>query len=66
MDQANLLEFSIHEAWSSRLLKARMDEPPPGYAGVSWSQLEAADRKLFAELADATRNGVQATAAGRP
>ena len=69
MDQANLLEFRQHQVWVDRLLKVRLQVPPPGYSKVSFRQrrqLLEADKKLFEELADETRRGVQTTAQGRP
>lgn len=66
MDQANLLEFKIHQLWVDRLLKVRLQAPPAGYSKTSFRQLLEADKKLFEELANETRHGVQATVTGRP
>lgn len=66
MDQANLLEYSIHQKWVDRLIKARIHLPPPGYSKPSFRQLLDADKKLFEELADETRTGVQFSAKARP
>ena len=66
MDQVNLLEFTIHQQWIDRLIKARLQVPPPGYQKPSFRQLLEADKKLFEELADSTRSGVQAKQGGRP
>ena len=43
-----------------------MDEPPPQYSRPTWSQLVAADKKLFSELRDLTRDGVQPSGGVRP
>ena len=44
-----------------------MDEPPPLYSRPFRSQLVAADKKLFSELRDLTRDGVQSSgSAARP
>ena len=61
LDQANLVEYTLMQQWSDRILRARMDEPPPQYVRPSWSQLVAADKKLFSELRDLTRDGVQSS-----
>ncbi|CAE7404929.1 unnamed protein product [Symbiodinium sp. CCMP2592] len=66
MDQANLIEFSVADKWTQRLMKARMQEPAEHFARPTWKQLESADRQLFAELRDKTRAGVQTVASGRP
>ncbi|CAE7867940.1 unnamed protein product, partial [Symbiodinium necroappetens] len=64
MDQANLSEYTLMQQWSDRILRARMDEPPPQYTRPSWSQLVSADKKLFSELRDLTRDGVQSSSTG--
>ncbi|CAE7229711.1 unnamed protein product [Symbiodinium sp. CCMP2592] len=64
LDQANLVEYTLMQQWSDRLLRARMDDPPPQYSRPSWSQLVAADKKLFSELRDLTRDGVQSSSGG--
>ena len=66
MDQANLVSYVKIQAWVDRLLKCRTEEAPPGYSNPSLRQIMLADQKLFIELADRTRSGVQATAAGKP
>ena len=66
MEQANLLDYVIHQTWVDKLIRTRLQTPPDGYARVSFKQLLEADKKLFEELCDETRAGVQATAAGRP
>eukprot|EP00434_Breviolum_minutum_P016188 symbB.v1.2.014264.t1/scaffold1033.1/size247163/2 len=63
---ANLIDFLKFQAWTSKIIKARIDAPPPGFDRPSVKQLMNADAKLFEEIADRTRSGVQATAAGRP
>lgn len=49
-----------------RVLKVRLQAPPAGYTRTSFRQVLEADKKLFEELANATRHGVQATVNGRP
>ena len=66
MDQANLVEYSVMQQWSDRLIRARVQDAPAGYAKPTWAQLVAADKKLFSELRDLTRDGVQANAGARP
>ena len=65
-EQANLLAFRNHGAWAERLMRARLEPPPPGYYPISQSQIIMADRKLWVKLADMTCSGIQTTAAGRP
>lgn len=66
MDQANLVTFTKMQAWVDRLVKCRTEEPPPGYSTPSLRQIMLADQKLFIELADRTRSGIQATVTGKP
>eukprot|EP00435_Cladocopium_sp_Y103_P066931 s1136_g29.t1 len=68
MDQANLLDFKIHQLWVDRLIKVRLQVPPPGYSKTTFRQLLEADKKLFEEISDESRHGVQANAKdkGRP
>ena len=66
MDQANLLDYSKGHMWTERLMQARLEEPPLGFTKPTSKQLIAADQRLFLELADATREGIQGTASGRP
>ena len=35
LDQANLVEYTLMQQWSDRILRARMDEPPPQYVRPS-------------------------------
>ena len=66
MDQANLIEFSVMDKWTQRIMKARMQAPAENFSKPTWKQLESADRQLFSELRDKTRTGVQTTGAARP
>ena len=66
MDQANLVEYSVIQSWVDRLMRARTDEAPVGFTKLSLKQLMAADQKLFMEMADRSRSGVQVTPARRP
>ena len=66
MDQANLVSYTKMQSWVDKLVKCRTDEPPPGYSSPSMRQIMLADQKLFIELADRTRSGIQSTVAGRP
>ena len=66
MDQANLLEYGIHQQWVDRLIKVRLTVSPQGYQQTSFRQMLEADKKLFEELAHATRSGIQTTPTGRP
>ena len=66
MDQANIVEYSLMQRWSDRLLRAKMQEAPAGYQRPTWAQLVAADKKLFSELRDLTRDGIQPSGGKRP
>ena len=65
-EMANLLEFERHSMWVDHLMNARLETPPPSYCQVTLQQLLQADRRLFQELADRTRTGIQSTPSGRP
>ena len=47
MDQANIIEFSKMQVWTDRLIKIRVEEPPPGFVKPTMKQLQAADQKMF-------------------
>ena len=66
LDQANILEFNLHDAWVEKLMEVRHTASPPGYSGIQISQLLNADRRLFTRLAELTRSGIQVDGAGRP
>ena len=63
-DQANLIEFSLHEAWVTKLFTFRLRDAPAYHARISLEQLLNADRALFARLSQLTRAGIVPTAAG--
>ena len=65
-EQANIVGFKLHDKWVERLMKSRLEEPPVGYARISHEQIVNADRRLWQKVAELTRSGIQATAAGRP
>ena len=47
MDQANIIEFGKRQVWADRLIKIRVEEPPPGFVKPTMKQLQAADQKMF-------------------
>ncbi|CAE7678807.1 unnamed protein product [Symbiodinium sp. CCMP2592] len=65
-DQANIVSFTKLDMWHQKLMKARLTPPPPGYQQVTFTQLQNADSRLFLELQDHTRTGIQSDAKGRP
>ncbi|CAE7364045.1 unnamed protein product, partial [Symbiodinium sp. KB8] len=65
-EMANLLDFKLHRRWAEKLIETRMTAQSESHSQVTFSQLEAADRRLFLELADRSRDGVQAGPLGRP
>ena len=54
-DQANLIGFSIQEAWIAHLFKLMHKDVPAGYSKVSMTQILSADREIFIRMADACR-----------
>lgn len=52
--------------WIDRLIRTRLQVPPPGYQKPTFRQLLDADKKLFEELSDCAGEGVQTTSKGRP
>ncbi|CAL1169263.1 unnamed protein product [Cladocopium goreaui] len=54
------------EAWSEKMMQARLEEPPANYVKTSMKQLESADRKLFLLISEKTREGIKCNAQGRP
>ena len=66
LEQANLAKFSLMEAWSEKMMQSRLEEPNSGFSRTTMKQLEQADRKLFVLLGEQTREGIKATAGGRP
>ena len=65
-EQANLVKFALMEAWSEKMMQSKLEEPSSGFARTTMKQLEQADRKLFVVLGENTREGIKATANGRP
>jgi hypothetical protein len=63
-DQANLIEYSFHEAWVTKLFTFRLREAPANHARISLEQVLNADKALFAKLCQLTRAGIIPTAAG--
>ena len=59
LDQAQLVEFRLHERWTLKLFEHRMRQVPHGYAAVTTRQLRAADEALFSKMAELTRDGIQ-------
>lgn len=57
-DQANLIDYAIHEAWISHLFKLLHKDVPAGYSSVSMTQILRADREIFIRMADLTRSTI--------
>ena len=66
LEQANILDYLIHDRWVERIFDVRSAEQPEGYAQVSQQQVISADKKLFIKLAEFTRSGIQLQPSGRP
>ena len=65
-DQANLMDYVKFMKWTEKLMKCRIEPAPPGYDKPTIRQLMSADTKLFEEMADRTRQGIQPDVNGRP
>ena len=61
LEQADVMQYEVHEALHQRLVHALMKPSEPGFAKISPDQLIAADRKAWALLAEETRNGIRRT-----
>ena len=61
VDQGGLMSFGSHEKLHSRLLKAHLETPPPGYARVGIKQLRRADEKAWDLLVELTRASIKGT-----
>ena len=66
LDQANVLDYELHDRWIAKLMDARYRDPPPSYARVSHHQLLSADKELFVRLAELTPEGIQMSGTTRP
>ena len=65
LEQANVLDFKLHDEWAELLMKVRMQEVRPGYQKVSLKQLELADKKFFTLMGEETRAGIKAVGVTR-
>ena len=63
-DSCNLLAFSIHEEWISRLFADLYRAPPMGYAALTLTTILRADQELWVRLGEECRSGIAATGAG--
>ena len=63
-DQANLIEYSLHESWVTKLFTFRLREAPANHARITLEQLLNADKALFSKLCQLTRAGIIPTATG--
>ena len=66
LDQANILDYLVHDLWVERIFDVRTSDQPDGYSQVSHQQVINADKQLFVKLAEMTRGGIQLQASGRP
>ena len=66
LEQANVLDFKLHDEWAELLMEVRMQEAPPGYQKVSLKQLELADKKFFTLMGEETWAGIKTVGDGRP
>lgn len=64
LDQANVLEYRLHDLWVDNLVDSKMRSPPTGWAKITWDMILAADRALFLKMSELTRTGIVLNAAG--
>jgi hypothetical protein len=64
MDQVNLLGFQTLENWHDFLYNLLLKPVPESHLPVTMFQVWHADKQLWARMAESTRGGIQATAAG--
>ncbi|OLP81981.1 hypothetical protein AK812_SmicGene37411 [Symbiodinium microadriaticum] len=64
LEQANILDYKLHDELLEKYMFFRLTDPPPGYARVSLKQIEQADRQFILLMAEQTRNGVRVKAGG--
>eukprot|EP00435_Cladocopium_sp_Y103_P057169 s612_g19.t1 len=62
LEQGNVMSFENHEKWAEKLFASRLNEPPSGYARVSFKQMQLADAKLFVVLGEKCRSGIKVAA----
>ena len=62
LEQGNVMSFENHEKWAEKLFASRLNEPPSGYARVSFRQMQLADAKLFVVLGEKCRTGIKVAA----
>ena len=55
-----------HDRLAEKLISARMEEAPVGCVRLTLKQIEMADKKFWTLMAEKTRDGIKASAAGRP
>ena len=58
-DQASVISFPVHAKWVAQMIQQKHRVPPPGYAGITWSQLHNADVELFTLAAQKARGGIR-------
>ena len=66
LDQCNVLEYSLHDQWVEKVFDVRTETPTDGYSHNSLQKVIQPDRKLFLQLAELTREGIQVKHDGRP
>ena len=64
LEQANILDYKLHDELLKKYMFFRLTDPPPGYARVSLKQIEQADRQFILLMAEQTRNGIRVKAGG--
>ena len=66
LDQANIMCYKKHDRLAETLISSRMEEAPVGCVRLTLKQIEMADKKFWTLMAEKTRDGIKAGAAGRP
>ena len=63
-DQASVISFPVHAKWVAQMIQQKHRVPPPGYSGITWSQLHSADVELFTLAAQRARGGIRPLPSG--
>ena len=64
LEQGNVMSYENHDKWAEKLLACRLNEPPNGYARVTFKQMQLADAKLFVVLGEKCRKGIKVAGGG--
>ena len=61
-DQAGLASFVVLEKWTTKLMLAKLKEPPSGYRYITTQQICECDKEMWLQLSQLSRGKLQPTA----